>query len=51
MTSKRAAPLSEEEPEMDESPGLFDARMQPLVKLYRIGRYCTVIKGTQADRT
>ena len=37
MTSRRYSALSEEQPEMDEGRGLFDARMQPVVKLYRIG--------------
>ena len=37
MSSKRYSTLAEEQPEMDEGCGLFDARMQPVVKLYRIG--------------
>ena len=37
MASKRYSALSEEQPEMDEGRDLFDARMQPVVKLQRIG--------------
>ena len=37
MASKRYSTLSEEQREMDDGRGLFDARMQPVVKLYRIG--------------
>ena len=37
MTSGRSSTLSEEQPEMDEGRKLLDARMQPVVKLYRIG--------------
>ena len=38
MVSKSYSTLSEEQPEMDEGRGLFDAMMQPVVKLNRIGR-------------
>ena len=27
---------------MDQGPGLLDARLQPVVKLYRIGMYCLI---------
>ena len=42
MASKRSSTLSEEQPEMEEGCGLFDARIQPVVKLYRIGMHCLV---------
>ena len=31
-----------EEREIDEGPGLCDASMQPVVKLYRMGMYCLI---------
>ena len=42
MASERCLTLSEEQREMDEGHGMFEARMQPVVKLYRIGMYCLI---------
>ena len=42
MVSKRSMTCSEEQREMDQRHGLFDAKMQPVVKLYRIGMYCFI---------
>ena len=39
VASGRHPTLSEDQREMDEGHGMVDARMQPVVKLYRIGLY------------
>ena len=40
MASTTYSTLSEEQRETDKRPGLFDATMQPVVKLLRIGMCC-----------
>ena len=40
MASQTYSTLSEKQRETDKRRGLFDATMQPVVKLHRIGMWC-----------
>ena len=45
MASQTYSTLSEEQRETDKRRGLFDATMQPVVMLHRIGMYCFICFG------
>ena len=45
MASQTYSTLSEEQRETDKRRGLFDAAMQPVVMLHRIGMYCFIYCG------